>query len=113
MNKIIVISLFYCYVWGFWFYYSRVVVKFVCLLIYLYFIIKYIFSNVFMYGLEYYLNEFGYGGGNDFFICVWGGIVEFSVFMINGKFFCCMYNVLSMEYYGDFVIRYSDYDVVI
>lgn len=31
--------------------------------------------------------------------------------MITGKFSCCMYNALSMEYHGDPVTRYSDYEV--
>lgn len=56
MNKIIVISLPYRYAWGFWFHRSRAAAKFV--------------SNAFMYGSEYYSNEFGHGGGKDLPCCV-------------------------------------------
>lgn len=50
-------------------------------------------------------------GGNDLPCCVWGSTVEFSVLTITGKFSCYMYNALSMEYHGDPVRRYSDYEV--
>lgn len=64
-----------------------------------------------MYGSEYYSNEFGHGGGKDLPCCVWGSTVESGVLTITGKFSCYMYNALSMEYHGDTVRRYSDYEV--
>lgn len=111
MNKIIVISSPHRYAWGFWFHHSRAAAKFVCLPTYPHLTTKYTSSNAFMYGSEYHSNEFGHGGGKDLPICVWGSTVEFRVLVINGKFSCCMYNALSMEYHGDPVRRYSDYEV--
>lgn len=65
MNKIIVIKLLIVMLGLFWFHHSRAAAKFVCLPTYPDLTTKYTSSNAFMYGSEYYSNEFGHGGGND------------------------------------------------
>uniref|UniRef100_K1QIP4 Short-chain collagen C4 n=1 Tax=Magallana gigas TaxID=29159 RepID=K1QIP4_MAGGI len=65
---------------------------------------KFSSSMAFMYGSEYYQDEFGHGGGNDLPCSVCRSIAESSVLMIPGKSSC--YDGWSMQYHGDLVAGY-------
>uniref|UniRef100_A0A8W8IJR4 Short-chain collagen C4 n=1 Tax=Magallana gigas TaxID=29159 RepID=A0A8W8IJR4_MAGGI len=66
---------------------------------------KYTSSYAYMYGSEYYSNEFGHDGGNDLPCSVCRSTVQSSVLMIPAKSSC--YDGWSMQYQGDLVAGYT------